>query len=283
MTASTLHIKSVTPVYPRGNYIEWKIQDADSMPAMPWEFVIERSESPHGPWTVVSNPYVVNNLHFFDCIPTHHLHRWWYYRIALSVAGCCQFISKAESYLTPEDHLDNRLKGEVNKMRYDLSILLQRDSGVPVQVFKRRNIGESCPDCTSSVMDIVVHSHCYTCAGTKFIGGYYDPIQTLAKFDAPTIEEAVTVEGEAERAVHQLLMLDVPLLVADDLIFDVLTGELYEVKAVRQTQRKRVIIHQEPIVAELPRSHVAYSLVNNIQTTRTGNETFMFDNTFVRY
>lgn len=278
---TTLCITYVTPLHPRGNYVQWEWKE--DPPLGPWEFVLERSESPNGPFEIVSDPTVVDNLAFFDKLPTHHLHRYWYYRVSLKDGDTCEYTSPAQTYLSSEKTLDDRLRGEINELRYNTSILLRLDGGVEAWVFKRRNIGTTCPDCRSSLLNISTFGDCPTCLGTKWVGGYYPPVITRALFNDPPVQEGLDAEGETELRVFSLMMLDIPLLVVDDLIYEPGTGQLYEVKSVTTTRRQRVVVHQEPVISELSRSHPAYGLVNNIHMTRLGTEVFLFDSTFIRY
>lgn len=272
-------IKRIVPFHPRGNYVEWSVA---SPPAQPWTFDIQRSESPTGPFTTVSDSPVVDGLSYFDRIPTHFLHRHYYYRVVLRGDTTGSYQSAPETYQHMSAHLPRHQRGQIRKMRYDLGKLLRVDNGVPVKIFKRRTEGTNCTNCTSSVLNIPVLAICDTCYGTKFVGGFYAPVNTLCKFDAPPVREVFDNEGESETQIHSLHMLDFPLLVVDDLVFEIGTGDLYEVKDVPTTQRRRVVVHQEPVVSKLPRSHHFYTLVNHINTTRFQSETYVFDPKFFR-
>lgn len=273
-----LNVTYVTPLYPRGNYVQWEW--SEQAPAGPWSFVVERSESPNGPFTKVSNPTVVDNLTFFDHLPLHHLGRWWYYRVSLLDGGSCKYTSKAETYLSSGQTLTPRLRGEIDKLRYNLSVLLEHDSGVEILVFKRRNEGVRCTSCMSTVLNISTNDQCEVCFGTKWVGGFYSPIRTLSLFNDPPIQEGRDDEGESELRVYQLKMLDIPLLAVDDLVFETGTGQLYEIKSTLFTKRKRVVIHQEPTASELSRSHSFYKKINNIVQNRSGYETALFGQEF---
>lgn len=273
-------VEYVTPSYPRGNFIQWKV-DPNQMPPGPWTFTVERSESPQGPFETLGT--VVDNTAYFDSLPTHHIMRYWYYRVSLQVRGSCCFISEPEANLTSMSTLNKRLKGEVETMRNDLRVLLQADNGVKIQIFKKRNFGQRCTSCRSGLLDLAVYPNCTKCFGTKFLEGFYNPITTLAYFNDPPTQEGLDQEGETELRVFQIKMLESPLLTVDDIIFEPDTGQLYEVKNVMTTRRKRVIIHQEVNLSELARSHQFYKLVNNILEDPLGTEIFVFDEQYVRY
>lgn len=271
-------ITHVTPIYPRGNFIQWEVK-SNEMPSTPWVFNLERSESPEGPWTPVDDNPIENAYSYFDLIPLHALKRHIYYRVRLvDGTGCC-FTSEAESNITALSELDIRVQGEVLRMRQDLYTLLSVDAGQPITVFKRRNYGQRCTKCRSGLLDLTLYPYCDSCLGTKFEEPVYSPIHTLALFNDPPVQEGVDVEGETELRVFQLKMLDCPLLAVDDLIFERRTGQLYEVKNPSTTRRHRMIVHQEPTVGELERSHPFYRLVNGIVENRLGAETFVFDST----
>jgi len=275
-------INQVTPFYPRGNYVQWTVT-ASQMPAQPWDFLVERSENPTGPWTAVSNGYVRNIVGFFDPLPMQHIMRHWYYRVTLIGQGSCAFISVPQATLTSLNVLDDRLKGEILTMRNDLRLLLEIDSGSTVVVFKRRTHGVECRNCRSNVLNLVLNPHCDVCFGTGFEEGFYAPIYTRELFNDPPVQEGVDIEGESEIRSYQLQMLDFPLLAVDDLIFEKNTGAVYEVKNAVTTKRGRVVVHQEPNVSELERSNRFYKLVNNILSTQLGNEIFIFSEDFKRY
>jgi len=273
-------ISKITPYYPRGNFVEWRVDEPDIVPAPPWNFIVERSESPNGPFERVTAEPLINALSWFDNLSLHHLHRYWYYRVYLADGDDCSYTSEAEALHTIEAQLPDHLQGEINKMRYDLDIKLSLDSGSRVKVLKRRNIGTPCTACTSSVLGISTKDHCLECFGTRFVGGFYAPIGVYADFDSPPVQEGLNTEGETELQVYRLLMLPTPLLVADDLIYEEDTGDLYEVSSVTVTRRRRVIIHQEPMVSLLARSHPFYDAINKITLGKLGTETFIYSPEF---
>lgn len=279
--AQQISITKITPFYPRGNYVEWDV--GDGMPTGTWKFIVERSESPSGPFTRLTEVPLENATAYFDAIELHTFHRFWYYRVYLEGGLDCGFISKPEAYRTIMSTVSTRIRGEIQKMRYDLGVKLSADSGLPVKVFKKKTKGDRCTECMSSIVNVHTSDVCDSCYSTGIVGGFYAPINTLADITEAAVQEGIDVEGESEAKMQRAMMLDIPLLVNDDLIFEIGTGDLYEVKSVDVTSRRRVVVHQEPTIALIPRSHAYYRLVNRAIEFPLGNEIYLFDGHFRRY
>lgn len=276
MANPTTVIKDIKCLPPRGNFIAWEVQDPPTTGSP--VFKIERAESPAGPWTEAQT--VTNNFNYFDNIPVHRIGIDWYYRVTLQGQTNCEATSKPVTRRLLNTHLTRRLRGEINKMRFDVSTMLTKDNGVPIQIFKKITRGPRCTECVSKVSKLQTNTLCAQCFGTGKDKGFFAPVRTLGFINTSGTQESIDVGGETESEMARLIMLEFPLLTADDVVVELGRGNVYEVKQVTYTERHRVIVHQEPTISLLPRSHPYYALTNGINTGRLGTETFVFTKAF---
>ena len=250
-------ITRVLPVYPHEVFVQWTLENPENAA---YTFKVYRSGSPEGPFEQVSDEIRDNNFFYIDR-PVAQLNltsRAWYLVQAIPETGPD---NSATSAAKTAEHDEQKYRGRIGrKARYDLGIQLKRLSGVKVVFLKRKRFGKRCADCYNEQTKDVLLSHCGTCYGTSFDGGYHDPVQGWAKLDPAVVSQRADTTGKTDAAMFGATMLDYPLLEAEDVVVETRTNRRFMVRQKVPTEASRVTVHQDLQVSELSRADVVYTL-----------------------
>lgn len=134
-------------------------------------------------------------------------------------------------------------------------------TGVPVAVFKHKNIGPSC-ECWDENKQRLRTSNCPYCYGGRIEGGYYSPIITWANTSPPTKLVQIPQWGEMEPNEARIFFNNYPGLNPKDLIFSPASMTFFTVEKIETTTRREYILHQIVSASGLDRSHIVYRLLN---------------------
>lgn len=134
-----------------------------------------------------------------------------------------------------------------------------RFSGVPVMVYLKRK-GERCPDCWDANLKKATRSSCPTCFATGYVGGYHDPILTLANKipEEESNQPDVTLRQNPRTALKMSVF---PIIRPEDIIYHVNTPDRWRVVSVQPNVIHDNMVGQDPIVvAKLNPTDVEHSL-----------------------
>lgn len=274
----TITITRTTPIYrspqQTGVFVQWVVENPADIVLQ--TYTLERAGSPDGPFeTVIAN---LDHFQFFDDLRDQpapstgsrenlnflSLHRQVYYRVSVRAESGVTYTSVP----TPiGDRLDRRNMLLRRKLQRDLSVGLQKFNGVPVSILKRRRWGTRCPACFDALTKSVTKPKCEVCYGTGYDGGYWDPVETHARFTVTAPQTTITSMGKVDITQMRLYLLDYPVLEPDDIIVHKYMNRRYLVKQLTQTELRTVPVHQVAIINELPRDSVEYRIPINADTT----------------
>lgn len=234
----------------------WEINNI-SEDAYDYTLVVERSESPEGPWDQLSVEF--SDRYFFRDINVNLLNKFrhYYYRIKIT--------KKSDSSITYSDlaqqiHRPDLIALEVRRLE---SLLMQEFIGKKVWFFPRRTFGQRCPNCWDKVTSQRTISSCLTCYDTSWTRGYMDPIECWMQFDptAKHVENHQLIETQQRNASARMLFF--PLAKPKDIIVEA-DNKRWRVERVSTTQRLRAVLHQELVLHEMPRSDIEYKIPINL-------------------
>jgi hypothetical protein len=106
----------------------------------------------------------------------------------------------------------------------------------------------------------VIRANCTVCYGTGFVGGYFEPITTLAKRAPAPPTTTLTPQGKQDIALTRVMMLDAPAVVEDDVLVFLRDNRRFVVKNVASTELQTVTVHQTLMVSEIQRGSIEYRL-----------------------
>lgn len=234
----------------------WEIGDTWEDPS-DHSFIIERSESPLGPWDQISEPFS-DRYHYRD-ITAHCLHKWrqLWYRIKI--------IRKNDDTVTYTESVTKAAKPDLvaSEVRRLELILFREHIGRKVWLFPVRTFGQKCPDCWDPVTRRALSSNCITCYSTTYVRGYLSPIQTYMQVDpSPKHIETLQVAETQQQNTTARLPYFPPLKPRDILIES--ENRRWRVVRVGSTQRLRSVLHYEVGLHEIPHTDIEYRLPVNI-------------------
>ena len=253
----TPSITRVIPLYPKTNFVQWTVDDPTSILT---SLELLRSGSPEGPFTTVISDLSKDTYFFTDTNPSPYglTSRVWYQLRAVPVSGAIN--SVYSDPVTPGNRARDSRGKILRKARYDLGITLSKLSGVRVTILKRKKFGTRCPVCYNESTKDVVISHCNTCYGTSYEGGYHMGYATWGKLAPATIQEGHDRTGPSELGMSSITIADYPLVEVDDLIVDNDTNRRFIVKRKMSTESSGLVVHQDLQISELSRAAVEYAI-----------------------
>jgi hypothetical protein len=264
-----IHITKITPLYPRKVFFQWDLDNPTENGT--YNFRIERSGAPNGPWTLIE-PNLANTFNYVDDFtkPAEQaddgrlnllsLQRQIYYRVtATPPSGCDNEATSVPHALHNELPLIQA--GLRRKLQYESTIMWRRWNGTKLALLKRRNWGERCKECYDPTTRSALKEFCDTCYGTTFVGGYWDPIVVYGRVHPPhNVTAQTTQRDKQESSNHHVTILDFPIMEDDDIVVELDTNQRHIVRRQSQTELKRHPVHQQLTTSLLARSCVEYQI-----------------------
>lgn len=226
-----------------------------------YDFYLSRAESPEGPWESLAGPFKDQYL-FRDMAPAL-MHRWrvLYYRLEIVDVLSGERESFGPTAMLPEPDL---IALEI--MRQE-DILFREHVGRRVFLFPVRSFGAVCV-CVDRVTGRRTKSNCLNCFDVGFIGGYLKPIEFFMQIDSSADGGGNTPFGEKQDSQTTGRLISFPPLKPKDILVET-ENIRWRVLSVGSTQRLRAVVHQEPVLHEVPRSDVVYKLPINLADLQT--------------
>lgn len=128
-------------------------------------------------------------------------------------------------------------------------------------LLKKKKSGQIC-SCFDNIRNIARNSRCTTCYSTKYIGGYYDPVEVNVVYINPLNEHnRFEVSGVSSATPPlQLWMGNYPLVKPGDILVDSVDNTRYIVTNCQQSIKNRVLIRQTLQIDIIPRTDIIYRL-----------------------
>lgn len=276
-------IVRIAPQNSNSVYVQWDFTPNTGVVGN-FDFLIERSGTPVGPWDVVVT--LTNAVSYVDLftaldsvtneINLLSIQRSIYYRVTVKDPNGLQAVSlpvdldgeiasdPAQQNAVPHKNLKKRTIYLRRKILRDETVAFKYLNGIELYVLKRKHFGERCTVCYDKLTRATTQSKCITCFGTSWTGGYYPAIPILGRLSVPTTQNAMANDGKSEIDASQLTLLNYPKVEEADVIVEKSTNRRWYIKAVMPTQLKRISVHQRISIIELPRNSVEYQIGENL-------------------
>jgi hypothetical protein len=239
----------------------WEIEDTVEDP-LDYAFLIERSESPGGPWDQISQEF--SDKYWYRDIRSLPFHRWrnLFYRIKVR-----NIQTAAETY---SDFVmrEPRANLEAMEVRRLETLLFQEHIGRVVFVFPVRTFGQRCPNCFDKVTGAKLRANCVDCYGKGYTRGYLSPILSRLQIDPSPKHTNMASTGETQEQNSTGRLPFFPPLKPHDVLVEA-ENRRWEVVSISSTERLRATLHQEFVIHELPHSDIVYKLPVNLDELRT--------------
>jgi len=234
----------------------WEISTTSEDP-QDYDTYVLRSESPLGPYTLLT-PVPLSDLYHFRDTQPGLLHNWrkLYYRLRLVHRE-----SGAEREF-PDNHgasVDPPLALEAMEAATFEEVLLREHTGRPCLLFKRRTFGPRCPHCYDARQGRQTTKRCEVCFGGTFMHGYHAPILFWMQIDPETDEVQTSSLGEGQEQVVRARCTFFPPIAPKDVVVE-MENVRWRVAKVPQTKRLRSTIHQEVQLRKIPPGSIEFLL-----------------------
>jgi hypothetical protein len=146
--------------------LAWEVNDTSQA----FEFFIDRSGSPEGPFETVNSISIKHAYGYIDrTYNPESINRQIYYRV--------RGVSSKETIISRIEKLDQEHLNRPGLMIEGQKRLgLERFFGTKCNIFIRKTFGKKCTHCYDIARQKSISSSCIYCYGTTFEGGYFAPI-----------------------------------------------------------------------------------------------------------
>jgi len=207
-----------------GTYVEWFLDRAFSEPG-PYVFYIERAREFNSKYEVVN---VVENQPFgYDprVLDDPSGFANYFYRIRMRTGKGNYYLSEpvwsGEWWDKKESLIANRI------LQKEILRLKKTAAGVKGYLLRKRYWGEPCTRCLDLGTGDSTDSRCPVCFGTKFIGGYYDPIEYWVGTSVTTADKRLSGNGPTILVMENCRSLSIPSIDENDIWMNAYTSQVY--------------------------------------------------------
>ena len=239
--------------------LSWEIDDTDLDPR-DYHCYILRSESPMGPFDVLTGPF--EDRYLFVDNRVNQLSKWraFYYKIrSVRKADITDVAESAPISLGAEPDL---IAAEI-QMRERM--LWTEFAGRQCFIFPVRTFGQRCPNCFDGAdkgKGFTSHrtrSKCITCYDTGFARGYLSPIQISVQIDPRDQSIQTLPVGETQQTDTAARLPNFPLVKPRDIIVEA-ENKRWRVVKSKPTERLRSPVHQELLLHEIQPGDIEFML-----------------------
>lgn len=125
-------------------------------------------------------------------------------------------------------------------------------------IYKKRNFGSRCRECTDPVTRRVTISGCRVCGGTGYSGGYYNPVNVYCQIDPEQRRLDFTPINKYDDRQTSVRLMNVPILYPGDIVVEQ-SEKHWRVVSVDPTEdNRRNLITQSVGAVEIDRNDVVY-------------------------
>ncbi len=246
----------------------WEVQPTE---LDPWDYdwCVERSESPSGPWDSMGGPF--NDRYLFIDHQVSLLHRWrkLFYRVkSTRKADTADVIYSEAATVGARPDLETL---EIRRLE---ELGFRQFTGRRCWLFPARTFGQHCPSCWDAVLHKRTRSNCPTCFDTGWAGGYLHPVECWIQFDPNPRQSQLIPTGEVQHSNTQARLSAFPPVKTRDIIVEA-ENRRWRVGPCGGTQKRRAVVHQELTLVELVPGDIEFQLpiqVDNPLTLQMSDE-----------
>ena len=237
--------------------ISWEVSDT-SQDALDYQFQVLRSESPEGPFEIISVPFIDRYVFIDNVLQVANRWRTYWYKLRLIYRPDGTSKDHGPYSMLPEPDLITM------EVRRHIDLLMQEFAGRRMWVLPTRTFGQRC-DCWSVPLQKKVRSGCSRCYDTTFVRGYLAPIEIWGQIDPSPKSEQTSNVGTLQQSNTTARMGCYPPLKPRDVIVEA-ENRRWRVVQVSQTEKGRAILHQELQLHEIPERCMEYSVPLDMDT-----------------
>ena len=242
--------------------ITWEVNDASQV----FEFFVDRSGSPEGPFETLNQISIVKAYGYIDrTYNDESVNRQIYYRI--------RGVNSKETITSKVMKLDQEIANYMGlAIAKNKKLLLERFVGTKCFVYVRKTFGIKCTNCYDPVRQKSTSSSCNICYGTTFVDGYFAPIKMFMQLN-PLVKanQKTDLQNAENLRIDGVWCGNYPVLSPGDLIVEIQEPNhryIIESPVSRTEQHNALIeqrfpvtqVHASRIEMKVPAPEVAFSI-----------------------
>jgi hypothetical protein len=236
--------------------ISWSVVEGQE-DVLDYTFEVLRSESPEGPFDVITPAFEDRYIFVDRRIPTGDRHRKLWYRIRTTHKATS---TTAQTPSVAQQAEPDLITQAIRRMEMTL---FTQVIGRAVWLFKVRTFGSRCRTCWDCTMGKRVRESCLDCFDTSFLRGYHNPIEVYVQIDP----SAKTVQNNAQQITQTVVtsarMSYYPEVVPGDVLVEA-ENKRWRVMKVDTTERLRAVVQQVLTLHQIDQSDIEYKLPINL-------------------
>ncbi len=206
----------------------------------PYDFTFQilRSESPEGPFEIITETFEDRYLFVDSRVPAGAKYRQLWYRIRVThkASGDVEDTESATHEADPD-----LVAGYIRKME---QTLFTQVTARKCWLLKARTFGPRCPSCWDRTTQKRTRSQCIDCFNRGFLRGYHDPIEVWVQIDPPGKSKKNNAQQIDNEVYTSARLSFYPNVSPDDVIIEA-ENKRWRVILVSLSERLRAPVKQE--------------------------------------
>jgi hypothetical protein len=237
--------------------ITWELGDSLA-DLLDYSFIVLRSESPGGPWDVLTPPFVDRYIFVDRRLPVGDKYVLMHYKIRATH----RVTNEVVEFGPASQSADVDLMAQ-SMRRLEMTLFTQA-IGRQCWLFKKRAFGPKCSSCWDRVLQKRTVDRCLECYGTGMLRGYHNPIEVWVQIDPSTKMQQNNAQQIAQFVSTAGRMSFYPNVSPGDVLVEV-ENKRWRVQSVTLSERLRAPIKQELVLREIEQKDIEFKLPINLQ------------------
>lgn len=225
--------------------------------ALDYTLEVLRSESPSGPYDVISPPFDDRYIFIDRRIPAGAKYVLLHYKLRVTNKRTQEVTEVGPAAQTPEPDLV-----ALNIRRLEMTYFTQV-IGRACWLFKKRVFGPRCRTCWDAILGKRTVDRCLDCFGTGMLRGYHDPIEVWVQIDPSTKSQQNNSQQIAELVSTSARLSYYPNVIPGDVLVEA-ENKRWRVQTVTTSERLRVVVKQELILRQIEEKDIEFRLPINL-------------------
>jgi len=251
--------------FPYGYFLQWNLVGINPVEESgDFHFKVERSGGSEGPWTSIFEGYdqyaIFDKFNSIESTEDElqpnqlRIFSEYYYKITCTTPSGKTLTDLEE---TGPKFPTRKMTQYWRKAKRDFLLSL-KFNGTPMQLLKKRKWGKRCSICFDKKVKEVIRPNCPMCWGTGFIGGYWNPYETLVRRNGASNASTIGPIQTSDSVETNFWFPDFPLLEREDILISMADQRRFRVDQQLQTEILLTPVHQEAVCQELRHDHLIY-------------------------
>ncbi len=232
--------------------VTWELGDST---AESLDYMIEvlRSESPGGPWDVVSPPFQDRYIFVDRRLPVGDKYVLMHYKLRATDRSTGEVQEFGPATQTAEPDLM-----ALSMRRLEMTLFSQV-VGRACWLFKKRSFGPKCTSCWDKVFQKRTVDRCLECYGTGMLRGYHNPIEVWCQVDPSSKTQQNNAQQIAQFVSTAARMSFYPPVNPGDVLVEA-ENRRWRVQSVTLSERLRAPIKQELVMRQIEEKDIEFRL-----------------------